>query len=156
MLKIGPDSKVTLNFALRVNVDEEVDSTFGKEPATFVVGEGSLLPGFEQALFGMKAGDKEVIRIAPEQGFGVPNQDNIKIIALDAFSNIELSRGLVVMFNDPTSGTMPGLIHDYSADGVTVDFNHPLAGKEIWFEVEILKVEAASGEPTSEVSEPSQ
>ena len=68
--RIGPDKEVTLHFALKLENGEVVDSTFDKKPATFKVGDGNLLPGFEQALYGLKAGDKRVLPIEPEQGFG--------------------------------------------------------------------------------------
>ena len=60
-LRIGPDREVTLHFALKLENGDVVDSTFDKQPATFKVGDGNLLPGFEQALFGLKAGDRVII-----------------------------------------------------------------------------------------------
>ena len=141
MLEISSNTRVTLHFALRLNETEEVDSNFDGEPATFEVGDGNLIPGFEQAIFGMCAGDREVFRIAPEQGFGPYNEDNIQKLDIDEFDDMELSIGLMVIFSDQAMGEVPGVVLDYDSDWVTVDFNHPLAGKEVWFEVEIIDVE---------------
>jgi FKBP-type peptidyl-prolyl cis-trans isomerase SlpA len=76
--RIGPDKEVTLHFALGLETGELVDSTFDKKPATFKVGDGNLLPGFEQQLYGLKAGDKRTLQIAPEQGFGQINPQNVQ------------------------------------------------------------------------------
>lgn len=64
--RIGSNSQVTLHFAIKLDSGEVVDSTFDKTPPRFKVGDGSLLPGFERALFGLKAGDKRALRIEPE------------------------------------------------------------------------------------------
>ena len=70
--RIGQNTQVTLHFALRLENGDTVDSTFDKAPATFKVGDGNLLPGFEAALFGFKAGDKRTLQILPENAFGQP------------------------------------------------------------------------------------
>ena len=63
--RIGPERQVTLHFAIKLESGDVVDSTFDKQPATFKVGDGNLLPGFEQALYGLKAGDKRSLPIEP-------------------------------------------------------------------------------------------
>ncbi len=81
--RIGQESRVTLHFALKLEDGNVVDSTFDKQPASFKVGDGNLLPGFEQALFGLKTGDKRTLTILPEQGFGQPNPQNVQIMPRD-------------------------------------------------------------------------
>ena len=98
--RIGPDTQVTLHFALSLENGEQVDTTFDKQPATFKVGDGNLLPGFEQQLFGLKAGDKRTFQIAPEQGFGQHNPQNVQTMPRSQFEGMELSEGLLVIFND--------------------------------------------------------
>ncbi len=147
MIPIAKNTRVTLNFALRVSESEEIDSTYENEPATFEVGDGNLLENFENLLLGMVAGDHEVFRLSPEEGFGAYNEDNLQKKTLDEFDDmdeLELSIGLVVEFNDPAMGQVPGVIVDYDSQYVTVDFNHPLAGRELVFEVDIIEVEALS------------
>lgn len=141
-LRIGPDREVTLHFALRLENGEVVDSTFDKQPAIFQVGDGNLLPGFEQALYGFKAGDRRTIRIQPEQGFGQPNPQNVQVMPRSQFEGMELSEGLLVIFNDAANAELPGMVKAFDEARVTVDFNHPLAGKELDFEVEIIAVRA--------------
>jgi FKBP-type peptidyl-prolyl cis-trans isomerase SlpA len=119
-----------------------VDSTFDKQPATFKFGDGNLLPGFELALQGLKAGDKRSLRIEPEHGFGQPNPQNLQVMPRGQFEGMELSEGLMVIFQDAAKGEVPGVVSRFDAQQVTIDFNHPLAGKVLTFEVEILDVKA--------------
>ncbi|ERY77329.1 TPA: FKBP-type peptidyl-prolyl cis-trans isomerase [Pseudomonas aeruginosa] len=141
--RIGQESRVTLHFALKLEDGNVVDSTFDKQPASFKVGDGNLLPGFEQALFGLKAGDKRTLSILPEQGFGQPNPQNVQIMPRDQFQDMELAEGLLVIFNDAAKTELPGVVKAFDEQRVTVDFNHPLAGKTLAFEVEIIDVQPA-------------
>jgi FKBP-type peptidyl-prolyl cis-trans isomerase SlpA len=140
--RIGQNTEVTLHFALHLENGDTVDSTFDKAPATFKVGDGSLLPGFEALIFGFKAGDKRTLQVPPENAFGQPNPQNVQIMPRSQFQNMELSEGLLVIFNDAANTELPGVVKAIDDDQVTVDFNHPLAGKTLTFEVEIFEVKA--------------
>ena len=141
-LRIGPDRQVTLHFALKLENGEVVDSTAGKAPATFRVGDGNLLPGFEVALYGFKAGDKRSLQIEPENAFGQPNPQNVQVMPRGQFQDMELSEGLLIIFNDAANAELPGVVKAFDEQQVTIDFNHPLAGKTLNFEVEIIEVKA--------------
>ncbi|AQT61726.1 peptidylprolyl isomerase [Cellvibrio mixtus] len=141
-LAIGPGTKITLHFALQLDNGEMVDSNFERDPATFTVGDGNLLPGFEKALFGMLEGEHKTLVIKPEDGFGQRNPNNIQEIARSQFSpDLELSEGLMLSFADAQKTELPGVVVRFDDDVVVVDFNHPLAGRDILFEVAILKIE---------------
>ncbi len=143
-LMISEGTRVTLNFALVLDDGSEVDSNFEKEPASFSVGDGSLLPGFERALFGLKSGDKATLEILPEEGFGQPNDNNLQTIKRDQFDvDSQLEEGMVFSFADAAGGELPGVVKAFDADEVTVDFNHPLAGRTLSFRVAIHNVEVA-------------
>lgn len=139
-IRIGPDKEVTLHFALKLDNGDVVDSTFDKKPATFKVGDGNLLPGFEQAIYGLKAGDKRSLSISPEQGFGQGNPQNVQVMPRSQFQDMELSEGLLVIFNDAANTELPGVVKAFDEDQVIIDFNHPLAGKALSFDVEIIEV----------------
>lgn len=141
-LRINHDTLVTLHFTLKLPNGDVVDTTLDKQPATFKVGDGSLLPGFEQALFGLKAGDKRSFEIEPERGFGPGNPQNLQNISRDQFDEMELEEGLLVIFQDAAGGELPGVVKTIHEKVVEVDFNHPLAGKIITFDVEIIDVQA--------------
>ncbi|MDH0646163.1 FKBP-type peptidyl-prolyl cis-trans isomerase [Pseudomonas sp. GD03858] len=140
--RIGQNTEVTLHFALHLENGDTVDSTFDKAPATFKVGDGNLLPGFETALFGFKAGDKRKLSLAPEHAFGQHNPQNVQVMPRSQFEGMELSEGLLVIFNDAANTELPGVVKAFDEHQVTIDFNHPLAGKTLNFEVEILDVKA--------------
>ncbi|BAP41720.1 peptidylprolyl isomerase [Pseudomonas sp. 21LCFQ02] len=141
-IRIGQNTQVTLHFALRLENGDTVDSTFDKSPATFKVGDGNLLPGFEAAIFGFKAGDHKSVRIPPEGAFGQHNPQNVQIMPRSQFEGMELSEGLLVIFNDAANTELPGVVKDFDEQQVTIDFNHPLAGKTLDFEVQIFEVVA--------------
>ncbi|MEW5248932.1 FKBP-type peptidyl-prolyl cis-trans isomerase [Microbulbifer sp. 2201CG32-9] len=137
---IGEHSRVTLHFSLKLEDGTEVDSTFSGDPASFSVGDGSLLPGFEKALFGLKMGDEAQFQIPPEAGFGRRNPANIQKVRRDHFSpDMALEPGLVISF-DNGSGELPGVVQAVGEDEVTVDFNHPLADQTLIFQVKIIEV----------------
>ncbi|MGK0442367.1 MAG: FKBP-type peptidyl-prolyl cis-trans isomerase SlpA [Pseudohongiellaceae bacterium] len=142
--QIAPDSKVTLHFELKFENGDIIDSNFDKEAATFAMGDGSLLPGFEKKLFGLTAAEKATFTVMPEDGFGQPNPNNIQSFKRDTFADdMELYEGLVVSFADASQSELPGVIKSVDEEVVIVDFNHPLAGEKIIFDVEIIAVDAA-------------
>ena len=143
---IGPGTRVTLIFKLALSTGDVIDST-GDESATFEVGDGSLLPGFESAMYGMKAGDSAQLPIAAEQGFGLPNDENVHMMKRALFEvSQNLVEGLVVSFADGEGGERPGVVNRLFDDLVEINFNHPLAGKDLLFSVQIKQVEQISDE----------
>ena len=143
-LTLGPGTRVTLHFALRLPEGEVIDSNFEREPATFTVGDGNLLQGFEQSIFGLQEGDRKTVLIKPENGFGQRNPNNVQEIARSQFgADVKLEEGLMLSFADAQKTELPGVIKRFNDDVVIVDFNHPLAGRDILFDVAILKIEPA-------------
>jgi FKBP-type peptidyl-prolyl cis-trans isomerase SlpA len=142
MLDIGPNCKVELHFSLKLaDTGELVDSTFEKKPAELVIGDGNLPAAFEAVIHGMRAGERKIERIEPKDGFGQHNPSNVQRIPKDQFDpSVELSEGLVVSFQDKANSELPGVVSTIDDTMVTVDFNHPLAGRDLEFEVEILSV----------------
>jgi FKBP-type peptidyl-prolyl cis-trans isomerase SlpA len=140
--RISEGSRVKLHFSLHLTSGEEIDTTRRGRPATFDYGDGKLLPGFEEALLGMRAGDDAQLHLQPEQAFGAHRQENIQLLERKGFDEEALEPGLIVSFNGP-GGELPGVVTRIFEERVEVDFNHPLAGREIIFDVSILKVEDA-------------
>lgn len=144
--RINAGSRVTLHFAVRLAEGGElVDSTFERpEPVSFVMGDGSLLPGFEKAITGLKAGDRRSVLLTPEQAFGPWNPDNIQRFPRTELHGVgELVPGLMIAFADKAKAELPGVVKTVTEDTVEVDFNHPLAGRELLFEVDIVRVDEA-------------
>lgn len=138
--KIAEGKKVALHFSLSLADGTLVDSTRERpEPAEFVVGDDSFLPGFEKALMGLQAGDRRSVFIQAKNAFGEWNPDNQQVFTRVQFSQMNLEIGLVISFADK-GGQLPGVVKAFDEETVTVDFNHPLAGRDISFEVDIVRV----------------
>lgn len=147
--RIGPGKKVTLHFSVALADGEVVDNTRPSGvPAEFTVGDGSLLPGFEKALTGLQAGDRRSVFIDAKRGFGDWNPDNLQTFTRLQFRDMDLEPGLVISFAD-RSGELPGVVKEVHDETVVVDFNHPLAGRDLVFEVDIIRVMDADATPVS-------
>lgn len=134
--------RVVANFSLSLEDGSEVDSNFGNDPVEFVIGDGNVMPGFERELFGMSAGDRKIHTILPENAFGQPNDNNVQVVPRDDFDDdMVLEIGLLFSFADAAGGELPGMIISFDEEDVEVDFNHPLAGRTILFDVLIHRVE---------------
>ncbi|WP_336368341.1 FKBP-type peptidyl-prolyl cis-trans isomerase [Marinobacter sp. C2H3] len=141
-LPVDKGTRVTLHFALKIQGGETVDSTFDKAPATLDIGDDNLPENFEAYLMGMVAGDRKTYEVPPERGFGQHNPNNLQTFKRHEFSaDMVLEPGVVVSFADARQQELPGVVSRVEGDEVEVDFNHPLAGRTLEFEVEILDVE---------------
>lgn len=142
-IKIGENTKVSLHFSLSLDDGSVVDSTFDKAPATFEFGDGQLPEGFQAYLVGMSAGEKGEFMVPPEKSFGMPNPNNCQTMKREVFpSDMELAEGLMISFADANKSELPGVVKTFDENEVEIDFNHPLAGKNLKFVVEIQSVES--------------
>lgn len=138
---VAMDSLITLHYRLAAGDDTELVSTFGATPATVQLGSGELAPMLERCLDGMAVGERRSFVLTPAEGFGPHNPDLVQRISrgeLPADSAVEL-HGLVE-FGAPGGGRFAGLVREVDADSVLIDFNHPLAGKTLRFEVEVVGI----------------
>ena len=140
-LTIGPGSEVLMHFTLSLADGTVADSTVEGEPLRFVMGDGSLIEGLELVLYGLKQGDRQCLSIEPRDAFGFPEEENIHTMPHSEFpEDIQLEVGQIIGFTTPSGEEVPGAIKEIKDEEVVVDFNHPLAGHEIIFDVEILEV----------------
>lgn len=138
-LPIDSGTTVTLHFSLTLENGHIVDSNFEASPATFTVGDGNLLPGFESPLMGLVDGDEREFSILPENAFGQHNPQNVQAVERDNFEDGELELGTMFSFQNG-DGELPGVVVEVQENEVMVDFNHPLAGQIILFTVKIISV----------------
>ena len=140
MLKDGDGLK--LNFSLGLKDGSEIDSNFGADPVPMVVGDGSMLPGFEDVVKSLAVGERKTVTLPAAQAFGEHLEDNVQRFKSGDFdSELQLEAGLVVGFTDAAGGELPGVITHVGTDYVEVDFNHPLAGREIVFCAELHSID---------------
>ena len=143
---IAQGSQVTLHFSVALADGHIVDSNFEGAPANFRVGDGNMMPGFEAKLIGLQEGDEIEVLLAPDQAFGPVNEENVHRLPRSRFNQFldeeynELQTGAVVSFKDPGGFDLPGVVREKLENAVIVDFNHPLAGKDIVFKARIVSV----------------
>lgn len=139
---IQSDSAVLVHFMLFLSDGSLVESTRDNgKPALFTLGDGSLSPALETQLTGLAAGDKRRFTLQPDQSFGESNPDLIQYFSIRDFAETGIPEvGTIMLFSAMDGSDMPGIIRDITGESITVDFNHPLAGQEVTFEIEILSV----------------
>jgi|TARA_R110000782_G_scaffold260553_1_gene351834 peptidylprolyl isomerase len=117
------------------------DSSYERgEPISFTVGAGEMIPGFDSAVSGMKMGETKSISLSADQAYGTHNPEGIQVVNKEHFpEGFQFESGVVI---EGQVGSQPvrGVINTIDDQTVTVDFNHPMAGKDLNFEIELVKV----------------
>ncbi|MCJ7717259.1 MAG: peptidylprolyl isomerase [Anaerolineales bacterium] len=137
---------VTLDYKLIVE-EEMLESTEDGEPIVFIQGIGQIISGLENALYGMKAGDQKTVVIPPEEAYGEYDPESLQEAKKDEFSEeVPLDVGTFLDLEDDEGDILSAQIVDTEEDTVTLDFNHPLAGKTLTFEITLTDLRDASEE----------
>ena len=144
---ISPESIVTLHLSLTLKDGTVAESTFDDEPLTFTMGDGSLAEGLELGLYGLHSGDTQRLELYPEQAFGLRDPGKVhQLPRADFAAELALEPGLVIGFDAPGGEELSGTIIAFDDATVEVDFNHPLAGRVVIFDVEIIAVVQAESD----------
>ncbi len=145
--KINMHSLVLMHYSITLPDGNVIESSFDEDPIEITLGHDDLTEGMELALFGLEEGDKQTLTLTPEQGFGFRDEDNIHEMPISDFpEDLTPEPGLAFSFEMPEGEEIPGIVLSVKGDQVDVDFNHPLAGQELIFSVEILGVNNARAE----------
>ena len=143
---IADDVVVTLDYTLTVD-GEVVDSTAGIDPISFLQGYENILPGLENELYGLKIGDQKKVFITAKDAYGEIDADSIvDVPRADIPKDIPLKPGIELQVSNEDGELMDAVITSISKDSVRLDFNHPLAGKDLNFEVTVVDLRAAEAE----------
>lgn len=144
-ITIGPGCEVSMHFTLTFTDGFVVDASEPGRPMTFTMGDGSLIHGLEYALYGLKAGDRQRIEIDPLNGFGFHDPENVHTLPRAEFAaDLPVEVDTVMAFSTPSGEEVPGVIKEVRGDEVVVDFNHPCAGHDVIFDVEIVDIRPAA------------
>lgn len=142
MNKINQDSTVELHYTLRLEDGSIADSSKNYDaPSKVKLNDGTLQPGFVEKLIGLSVGCKDRFLIKAADAFGEHDERGVHQLSRSDFGDFELEDGLIMEFDQPSGEPINGIVKSFDEDNVVVDFNHPLAGHDIIFEVEILTVE---------------
>ncbi len=145
-MQITKEKVVAIHYTLKNNAGEVIDSSEGKDALYYLHGFGNLIPGMEEGLEGKAKGDKLELKISPEKGYGTRNLDAIQQVPLSAFNGADVKVGMQFQASGEQGYPIVVTVTAVEEDNVTVDANHPLAGEELNFKVEVIEVRDASSE----------
>ncbi|HHX64171.1 MAG TPA: peptidylprolyl isomerase [Chloroflexi bacterium] len=147
MLNVTDGTVVSLEYALRLEDGEVVDSSEGTEPLTFIPGKGQLISGLEKALYGMSEGQEKDIVVEPGDGYGEFESDLFETLPRSIFPpDLELEEGMGFRMHTESGEVAIVYVDTIEDDAVVVNLNHPLAGERLFFHVKIVGVRAATPE----------
>lgn len=137
---------VSMDYTLWVD-GEVVDSSEGSEPIVFLQGAGNIIPGLESQIYGMQTGQSKEVTIAAEDGYGEVDEDAFAEVPLAEFpEDIPQEEGIELQVRDHDGHIMNARIAEITGETIRLDFNHPLAGKELRFAVKIVDFREATEE----------
>lgn len=135
-------STVGVHYTGKLTTGEVFDSSEGREPLKFQVGSGQIIPGFEEAVLGKQPGDKVTINIQPENAYGEVREDLFVKVPLDKMpGEVQVGQSLQAVGDD--NRPVQVVVKEVNEDHVVIDGNHPLAGKELVFDIEVVDVQFA-------------
>ena len=143
---VEDDVVVTMRYELTVD-GEVVDSSDNDEPIVFIQGHEQIIPGLEKAIYKMKIGDAKSVHVPPQEGYGEVDPEAYQDVPREEFpEDIPLKPGIELEMKDEDGEDLFATIVSVDKDTVRLDFNEPLAGKDLYFEVEILDLRHATPE----------
>jgi FKBP-type peptidyl-prolyl cis-trans isomerase SlyD len=144
-MAIEANQIVSLEYEVR-DGDTVVDSNIGGEPLVFMYGKGQIIPGLESGIENMTIGEKGDILVKPEDAYGEYNDEAQQEVPKDQFAGIELATGMTLYGQGEDGGTVQVIVKEIKDENVIIDFNHPLAGKNLMFSVTLNSVRDASAD----------
>lgn len=147
-IQVKDDVVVGLDYVLRLDDGEVVDSSQGREPLEFLQGRGQIISGLEKELYGMGVGEEKSVDVEPGEAYGDYDEERLQRVPRDAFpDDMELEEGMSVRMRDSNTGNLfDAYIDEVQDDSVVLDFNHPLAGETLHFDVKIVTLRQATDE----------
>ena len=144
-MQIGSQKAVTINYTLKDDAGNVLDTSEGSEPLTYLHGTGNLVPGLEAALEGKTVGDAIQTTLTPEQGYGERDENNVRNVPLRKLPEGKVEIGMRYRIQTE-EGHSAALVTAIRGDYATIDANHPLAGLTLHFDVQVLGVRDATAE----------
>lgn len=141
MSQAKANDKVSVHYTGKLDDGTVFDSSHDRGPLHFTIGAGQVISGFENGVIGMAEGDTRTVSIKPDDAYGEIREDLIiEINKTDIPQNINIKVGQQLQINRPEGRAIPVLVSDVSDDTITLDANHPLAGKTLTFDIEMVKI----------------
>lgn len=145
-MQIADRTVASFHYTLTNDAGEVLDSSQGREPLSYLHGAGNIVAGLEKAMLGRNAGDAFTVRVVPEEGYGTHHAQLVQDVPRSAFAGVDtIEPGMQFTARSP-EGVQHVTVTRVTADAVTVDGNHPLAGEHLNFAIEVTEVRAATAE----------
>ncbi|GAW85572.1 FKBP-type peptidyl-prolyl cis-trans isomerase SlyD [Bathymodiolus platifrons methanotrophic gill symbiont] len=135
---------VSIHYTLTNKAGEKLDSSIGAEPLSYLHGAGNIIPGLESALSDASVGDKLTVTIEPADAYGEHNEQQIQTVAKDMFKGMDKVEVGMQFQADSSTGPAIVTITKIEGDNITIDGNHPLAGEQLTFDVEVMEIRSAT------------
>lgn len=146
-MNVAQDKVVLIHYTLRNDAGEVIDSSSGGDPLAYIHGQGNIIPGLEKALLGKQLGDKVSVKVDPAEGYGVRDDALVQQVPRRSFGGVpEIKPGMQFHAQTGQGHTRVVTVTAIKGDMVIVDGNHPLAGENLNFDVEIADVRDATAE----------
>ncbi|HNS13859.1 MAG TPA: peptidylprolyl isomerase [Syntrophorhabdaceae bacterium] len=144
MTEAKENDKVKVHYKGSLQDGTVFDSSENRQPLEFTIGQGMVIPGFEKGVVGMCEGDTKVISIEAEEAYGAYRQDLVGVVDKSRIpDDIDLKIGMVLQVRSPEGSVTNVVVSAITDNDVTLDMNHPLAGKELLFEVTLVEIQKA-------------
>ena len=142
---------VSMDYILRLENDRVIDQSGEDDPLEYIQGAGKIIPGLENALYGMTIGDEKDVKVTPNNGYGERDPDDVVEVPRDTFpESVDLTIGKPLLMKDSETGeSLRAYVVESNNESVKLDFNHPLAGKTLNFNVKIVGLREATSEELS-------
>ncbi|NPA29821.1 MAG: peptidylprolyl isomerase [Epsilonproteobacteria bacterium] len=140
-MKIDDNSVVSFHYEVKdAKTGEVVDSNMGQAPLSFMTGKGQIIPGLENQMKGMEAGENADILVPAAEAYGEYNPEAVQTMPREQFAGIDLQEGMTLYGQSEDGQTVQVVVKSFDDQNVTIDFNHPLAGKDLLFTVNVAEV----------------
>ncbi len=137
--------KVKVHYHGRLRTGETFDSSEGRDPLEFTVGAGQMIKGFDEGVKGMQVGDKKTVEIGAEEAYGERENDNLIEFPKDQFPpGMNPEVGMQLMLSNDKGQQFPVVVAEVKEDSVLLDANHPLAGQDLIFDIEMVDIQSKS------------
>lgn len=144
-MAIENDQVVSMSYELKDSDTKEViDSNVGGTPLEFILGRGQIIPGLEEEIKSMNEGESKDVSIEAKDAYGDYKEEGLQTLPKEQFAGIELTKGMSLYGQGENGQTVQVTVKDFTDEKVTVDYNHPLAGKDLLFAVSVVGVRAAT------------
>ncbi len=138
---------IAIEYSLKdANTKEDLDSNVGGKPLEFISGTGQIIPGLENELVKLESGAKTDVLVEPKDAYGEVNEEAIQTLPREQFADVELVENMSLYGTGENGETVQVVVKSFDDENVTIDYNHPMAGKTLMFTVAILDVRAATEE----------